>query len=127
MITKQVLDEVIFNVKNESIDEESKNMIICKLMELYPVEECNNDKDKDKARINKLNHIRENKRLNDLNSYTCMLTGKDEKTGHIKRYYNSNRRKVAKRISEKKIRQYKGHIDNGSCYKKLTEYQWNIW
>lgn len=42
------------------------------------------------------------------------------------RSYLSNRKKFAKKMTNKKIRQYKGSIGNGSCYRKIYNYWWEV-
>ena len=42
------------------------------------------------------------------------------------RCYLSDRRKFAKKMANKKIRQYKGDIGNGSCYRKIYDYWWEV-
>jgi len=42
------------------------------------------------------------------------------------RNYLSNKRKVAKKTTNKKIRQYKGKINNGGSYKKIYDYWWSV-
>jgi hypothetical protein len=43
-----------------------------------------------------------------------------------KRIYYSSRKKVAKRNSNKKVRKYRGAINDGSHYKKIYDYWWEV-
>lgn len=45
---------------------------------------------------------------------------------HKRRCYLSDRRKVAKKMSDRKVRKYKCNISNGGNYRKLHDYWWNI-
>lgn len=56
------------------------------------------------------------------------VDGKWEQVGnHIKYPRNSNRQQYLKRQSNKKVRRYKGKIPNGSAYRKLFDYWWELY
>ncbi len=49
---------------------------------------------------------------------------------YYKRIYrgnrSNNRYKLYKRVSNKKVRNYKGDISNGGAYKKVFDYWWSV-
>ena len=46
--------------------------------------------------------------------------------GHIKLPRNSNTQQFYKRLSNKRVRQYKGEIPSGGTYKRFLDYWWTI-
>lgn len=65
------------------------------------------------------------KRIGSLYNKTCMLVSKED--GYYKRHYLSGKRQVLRRRSNKKVRQYKGVINNGSHYKRIYDFDWNLY
>lgn len=45
---------------------------------------------------------------------------------HKGRCYYSGRKKVAKKMTNKRIRQYKGKIGSGGYYRRTYDYWWNV-
>lgn len=45
---------------------------------------------------------------------------------HIQYPKNSNRQKYLKRLSNRRLRHYEGAFPKGNCYRKTSEYWWDI-
>lgn len=63
-------------------------------------------------------------KMNKLRKYGWWIVS--DKGLYKKRCYYSERKFIAKRITNKKIRKYKGEIGNGNCYRKIYDYWWNV-
>ena len=46
---------------------------------------------------------------------------------YYKRHYRSKRSKKVKRYCNKQVRRYKKGISNGNCYRRLTEFWWELY
>lgn len=49
-----------------------------------------------------------------------------DRGSHLQRSYYSRRRKVLLRVSNKKVRKYRGDLVNGSHYKRVYDLYWNL-
>lgn len=77
-------------------------------------------------RVNKLYKRKEidQKKLRDLSKITFWFV--EDKGDYCKKHYYSRARKVLRNLSNKRVRSYKGEISNGSHYKKIYDFYWNL-
>ncbi len=85
----------------------------------------NNIQSNNKPRLNQYKRKkitqRKLKKLHRERCYSVWNRGK-----YYDKYYLSGRKKVAKKITNKKLRQYKGYVGDGGNYRKFHDYWWNI-
>lgn len=123
MVNINSIEQLIFDINNSNFREKEKEIIIEKVMELYPTEEFADDREI--ARIRELEKRKEKRRLNELYNINSQSVTRNN-DGRLIRGYKSKIRKASKKKAESKIKNHKGYISNGGSYKKLTMYQGDV-
>ena len=85
----------------------------------------NNIQSNNKPRLNQYKRKkitqRKLKKLHKERCYSVWSRGK-----YYTKYYLSGKKKLAKKITNRKLRQYKGYVGDGGDYRKFHDYWWNV-